>query len=114
MAYTMRVSLAGTNALTSTDVTKYSIFADDDNVLIKQLSSGTENGQDEEVTHSLSYFPHFYAYGEISSGRFQIMTGYNLFGDFRAHVDSTKLYLTNLTGSDKDMRYFIFYDDMPE
>lgn len=114
MAITFRVSLAGFNALTEADVKNYSLYADSDNILIKEQSRGTVNGQAEQITHSIGYLPHIYAYGEISSGRFQLGTGYNLFGDFRAYVDDTKLYLNNTTGSDKDMRYFIFYDDIPE
>lgn len=114
MSNVMRLALPGYNALTETDIDNFSLYTDSDNVLIKEHSRGTVNGQNKEVTHSLNYYPHFYAYGEISSGRFQIMTGYNLFGDFRAKVDSTKLYLQNTTGSDKDMRYFIFYDNVPE
>ncbi len=114
MGQTIRVSLAGYDALTETDIKKYSLYADSDNILIKEQSRGTINGQSENITHDLNYYPHFYAYGEISSGRFQIMTGFNLFGDFRAYVDATKLYLQNTTGGDKDMRYFVFYDDIPE
>jgi len=113
--FTVRVSLPTVDALEANpDPKDYSLLADDDNVLIKELSRGTVNGQSKTVDHDLNYYPHFYAYGEISSGRFQIMTGYNMFGSFRAYVDATKLYLQNTTGSDKDMRYFIFYDDIPE
>ncbi len=113
MAITLRVSLAGFDALTETDQTKFSLYADEDNILIKEQSRGTVNGQNESVAHSIGYNPHFYAYGEISAGRFQIMTGYNLFGSFRAYTDNSNLYLVNTTGSDKDMRYFVFYDDVP-
>ena len=111
---TIRVSLPTYNALTDTNPDHYALYADEDWILIKEKARGTVNGQDENVTHSLNYYPHFYTYGEISSGRFQIMTGYNLFGDFRSFADSTKLYLGNTTGGDKDMRYFIFYDNIPE
>ena len=114
MVKVIRCALSGYNALTDTDPNHFSLFTGEDDVLIKEHSRGTVNGQSESVSHNLSYFPHFYAYGEISSGRFQIATGYNLFGDFRAYVDATTLYLQNTTGSDKDMRYFIFYDDVPE
>lgn len=115
MAQTIRVSLAGTNALeASPDARNYSLLADADNVLIKEHSRGTITGSGlQEITHSIGYFPHFYAYGEVSAGRFQLMNGHNLFGEFRSHVDSTKLYLRSLVGS-VDMRYFIFYDDIPE
>lgn len=114
MTNVIRVALPGYNALTDTDPNHFSLFSGEDDVLIKEHSRGTVNGQYESVTHNLNYYPHFYAYGEVSAGRFQIMSGYNLFGDFRSYVTSTKLYLDNTTGSDKDMRYFVFYDDVPE
>lgn len=112
---TVRVSLPTIDALeASPDPRDYSLLADDDNILIKEFSRGTVNGQSKTIEHALGYYPHFYAYGEISSGRFQIANGYNLFGDFRSYVNDTNLYIQNTTGSDKDMRYFIFYDDIPE
>ncbi len=115
MATRIRISLVGTNALEgSPDPRNYILLADADNVLIKEQSRGTLTGMGTlSTTHSIGYRPHFYAYGEISTGRFQIMNGYNLFGQFRSRVDSTKLYLENLTGSSKDMRFFVFYDDIP-
>jgi len=114
MGKVIRVALPGYNALTDTDPNHFSLFTGENDILIKEQSRGTVNGQSTNITHGLNYYPHFYAYGEVSAGRFQIMTGYNLFGDFRAYVDKTKLYLQNTTGSDKDMRYFVFYDDVPE
>jgi len=114
MKNVIRVALTGYNALTDTNPNHFSLFTGEDDVLIKEHSRGVVNGQSEEVSHNINYYPHFYAYGEVSSGRFQIMTGCNLFGDFRGWVSNTKLYLYNSTGSDKDMRYFIFYDDIPE
>jgi hypothetical protein len=115
---TVRVSLPGINALeTSPDPTDYALLADEDNVLIKEQSRGSVEVSDadtEVVAHNLNYLPHFYAYGEVSSGRFQIATGFNLFGDFVANVDDTNLNLNNRSGSTAEMRYFIFYDDIPE
>ena len=114
MSITLRVTIPGYNALTETDQKKYSIYADEDNVLIKEQARGTVNGQNETVAHNLGYFPHMYAYGEISAGRFQLMTGFNLFGSFKAFVDDTNLRLFASGLGDVDMRYFIFYDDIPE
>lgn len=112
MAQTVRVSLPTYNALTDTDVRHYSLFADADNVLIKEFTRGSRTGTGN-ITHNLGYYPHFYGYGEVSSGRFQIMNGYNLFGNFYSEVDTTKLYLSTLLGASTVMKYYIFYDDIP-
>ena len=117
MSYTIRVSLMGTNALESApDVRNYSLLADDDNVLIKEHSRGTKSVGAYSAgiaEHSLGYFPHFYAYAEKSSGRYQLVNGYNIYSEFRAEVDTTNLYLYNAGSSTKIMRFFIFYDDIP-
>lgn len=115
----LRISLPAINALeASPDARDYSLLADEDNVLIKEHSRGSstiDDLQTLEVSHNLNYLPHFYSYAEISSGRFQISNGYNLFGSFRSFVDSSKLYIENVSGvNDSDVRYFIFYDDVPE
>ena len=117
--FTVRVSLLGIPAdEVNPDPRDYALLADDDNVLIKELARGTtdiDQGNTFNVEHSLGYFPHFYTYGEITPGRFQIINGFNLFGDFRSYVDNDKLYITNVNGVDPaETRYFIFYDDIPE
>lgn len=111
---TVRVSLPGTNALEENpDPRNYALLADDDNILIKEHSRGSVPNTDV-VEHNIGYFPHFYAYGEVSSGLFQIASGYNLVGEFTSSVDENNLYLTNNSGSAREMRYFLFYDDIPE
>jgi hypothetical protein len=118
MGNTMRVALQSYNAETDTDPRHYSLFTDEDNVLIKEHSRGSaekDAGQTLTVNHDLGYYPHFCAYAEISSGRYQVVNGYNLFGAYRSNVDVDNLYIKNvLAGNDFTMRYFIFYDDIPE
>jgi len=113
---TFRVSLPGFNCLTEADPANYSVYADSDNVLIKEHSRGSATiGQTTySVSHNLGYFPHFYVYGEISAGKFQIVNGYNLFGDWRSILkDVNTLDITNIRGpASADLRYFIFYDDV--
>lgn len=115
MSNVIRVALPGINALESADPRDYSLFTDEDNLLIKEHSrgSGTTSGT-LTVTHDLGYFPHFYTYGEISSGRFQLVNGYNLFGDWRSITYTDDLEIQNTGGpANAEVRYFIFYDDIP-
>lgn len=113
----LRVALEGYSALIDIDPRHFSLFSDQDNVLIKEHSRGSAsvaNSAIQQITHSLGYYPHFYTYIEVSSGRYQIVNGHNLFGDGRSHVDTTKLYIRNTSGATAIVRYFIFYDDIPE
>lgn len=117
MTNVVRVALTGYNATTDTDPRHYSIFSDQDNVLIKEHSRGTtqmDDGDTDTITHSLGYTPHCYVYGETSTnGRFRLVVGYNLFGDWRMHVTDTTLVVRNTIGTDdREMRYFIFYDNI--
>lgn len=112
---TIRISLPGIDALESTDPRDFALIADEDNVLIKEHSRGSvEDDTTVEVSHGLDYFPHFYAYGETSSGTYQIINGFNIFGEFRSYVDNDKLYLVNTSFGERIMKYYIFHDDMPE
>ena len=114
MAYTIRVSLAGTNALEgSPDPRNYALLADSDNILIKEHSRGTYANGSLSVDHNLGYPPHFYTYAETATGgRFRIVSGHNLYGDFRSHATDTALVVINSTGSSREIRYFIFYDNI--
>lgn len=118
MANVIRVALSGFNAVTDSDIRHFSLYSDDDNVLIKEHSRGTvtdlDDAQTSTITHSLGYSPHCYVYGETSTnGRFQLVTGYNLFGDWRMLTNDDDLEIDNNTGTDnRDIRYFIFYDNI--
>lgn len=117
MAQTIRVSLPTHNSLTDNDVRNYSIFADNDNVLIKEHSRGTTQINDNvqaSITHSLGYSPHCYVYGETSTdGRFQLVCGFNPFGKWRMDTTDSFLRIRNTTGTaDREARYFIFYDNI--
>ena len=70
--FTVRISLPGKDALVSTDPRDFSLFADQDNVLIKEHSRGAgslANGDSATITHSLGYIPHYFAYIQVASGR---------------------------------------------
>ena len=115
MSYTIRVSLPTYNALTDSDPDHYALYTNSDWVLIKEKARGSveiEAYGSAEINHSLGYCPHFYAYGEVSSGRFSVINGYNLFGDFTTYVSESSLHINSGIGSAVDARYYIFYDKM--
>jgi len=114
---TLRISLPGINALESSpDPRDYSLLADEDNVLIKEHSRGSGKTSTIDgtftVNHRLGYKPHFYVYAKQLSGRMGIVNGFNLFGDYVMLVSNTLIVLAGLP--DEDVRYFIFYDNIPE
>jgi len=118
MSQTIRVSLPGYNALTDSNIDHYALYADSDNILIKEFARGTttlDNNETATIAHNLGYSPHCFAYGETATaGRFQIIVGFNIYGGvWRMYVDGTNLKITNNTGNnDKEARYFIFYDNI--
>ena len=116
MAQTIRVSLAGVNALTDTDVRNYALFADADNVLIKEHSRGSSslgNGATLTVAHSLTYTPHVFVYTETgTAGRYKLSNGYDILQPFLVYVDNTNLKVTNQSGATRTVKYFIFYDNI--
>jgi hypothetical protein len=115
MAQTMRVSLPGYNALTEANIYRYSIYADSDNILIKELARGTEtvaNTTTESVAHNLNYIPFYLVYGLIAAGRYRIVNSYNLFSDWRAYSDDDNLYIENQQSAVyTTAKYFICYDN---
>lgn len=121
MTQSMRVSLPGYNALTESNIYNYSIYADSDNVLIKEFSRGSLSVADsasEEITHGLGYIPDFIVYGEdpADSTKKILLTGYPFLGlGWLTAADDDKLYIFNYngTGGALDVEYFIFYEDIP-
>ncbi len=119
MVQTMRVSKPGYNALTETDIFNYSIYADSDNILIKEFvrGSGISNQDDPtvEINHNLGYIPFYLVYTETAvANRFRIANAYAPNSDmWLVHTDDNILYVKNTQVSDDlDFKYFIFYDNM--
>lgn len=114
--FTVRVSLAGTDAdESSPDARDYALLADQDNILIKEQSRGTQtvsSGGTATINHGLGYKPHFFGYTEVSAGVYKLTNGYNIFGPWRCSVDDNNLYYINGSGASNDLRFFIFYDDI--
>jgi len=117
MSIIARVSLPGIDALGSTDPRDFALFADSDNILIKEKARGTvsiADGYNETIAHNLGYFPHVYVWAQSpTSGRWRLVNGYTINGSWRFYVNETNLIIGNRSGATRSATYFIFYDDIP-
>jgi hypothetical protein len=118
MAFVLRVSRPGVNALTDTNPDHYSIFADQDNVLIKEFTRGEVSvgaGVDKVIFHGLRYVPFFLVYvneTSLSSNAWALVgIGSILSMSYAASANVSDLIISNFTGSDRTFKYFIFYDN---
>lgn len=110
---TFRVSLPTINALTDTNPKNFSIFADADNVLIKELTRGASTvATQPQITHSLGYIPFYLIMGEVSSGRYRVANSQNIqAGVWLTYCDTSKIYLDAGASASDKYSYFIFYDN---
>lgn len=120
MSNVLRVALPTYNALTDTNIDHFSLYTDDDNVLIKEKARGTVSTSDVTTTiaHNLGYIPDFKAYVDdqfsfLFKGWKLIAAQESAFSiaPFYAEADTTNLYLINNTGGSLDFIYYIFYDN---
>lgn len=115
MSYTIRVARPGYNALTDTDPDRFALFADQDNVLIKELARGTYSiGSSSSATynHGLGYIPIFMAYYDIGSGKRRWITGQSIYAAVIAYVTEDDLKFENHDTVSRTIRYYIFYDEL--
>jgi len=117
MGMTMRVSLPGYDALTDGTIDHYSIYADSDNILIKEQSRGVatvnwSNGG--TIAHNLGHIPFYLAFCEVSTGRYKLSTYFNIpAADWKLSVDTANLYIWNSYGTAvSKVRYYIFHDKL--
>lgn len=111
----MRVSLPGYDCLTDGTIDHYSIYADSDNILIKEQTRGTivVPGFDGSVAHNLGYIPFYLVYGETSSGNYQLVNSFNIYADWQVSANTTHLLFSN-RGSGSVATYYIFYDNLED
>lgn len=115
MAQSIRVALAGTDAISDSDPRNFALIADQDNILIKEHSRGSAsvgNGSTQTVNHALGYTPHTFVYTEVSSGRYKLSNGYDVLQPWRTYVDNNDLKIQNQSGATRTTKYFIFYDNI--
>lgn len=117
MAFTMRVSLPGYDALTDGTIDHYSLYADSDNVLIKEERRGTvalAYNSIGTISHNLGYLPFYLVYSEVSPGRYRINNSFDpVGGGWRAYTGTANLVIENRYGTaGTASRYYIFYDNV--
>lgn len=114
MPWTMRVSLPGYNALTDGTIDHYSVYADNDNILIKEEARGTitlSNNSFGTITHNLGYVPYAQCYMK-NGNNFENIAGGDLYNDAQKfYVGTNSLVVANFTGGTKTFYYYIFYDN---
>ena len=113
MSQTIRISLPGYNALTDSNIDHYALYADSDNILIKEKARDeveVENFPNTEITHNLGYPPFTLVYYTNGSRNYYVY-GNGMYNSAATWTTSTKLYLDNKTGSTTDFQYYIFYDN---
>lgn len=122
MSFTIRTSLAGNDVLTDTNLDHYSLYADSDNVLIKEKARGAVSisaTTTQTIAHNLGYIPDFKVFVDDQESAF-LRYGWKQVAaqnsgvtanNFYAYCDTTNLYITNNTGSSADFVYYIFYDN---
>lgn len=124
MSNVIRLALPGYNALTDTNPDHFSLFSDEDNVLIKELANQSVNvavagglGYTKQtISHGLGYIPLVTVWADIlDDGRYVPLN--NSFNSVTAPlaicaVDTENLYIINLCAYILKCQYRIFYDDM--
>ena len=114
MPFTIRVSTPGNNALTDTNIDHYSVYADSDNVLIKEFIRGTISVAGTSigsVAHNLGYIP-FYACFQDDGTLDSWCFGAGVVEPYEVSSDTTNIYLTNKFSDAKVFKYYIFHDEV--
>jgi hypothetical protein len=129
MTQTIRVALPTYDAQTDTNQDHYALYADQDNVLIKEFTRGsvsiTGNGSQviSTITHNLGYIPFFLVYvfdtQALHNPNKWMLLAHNTAGastpPYLAVADTTNLYIYNFLAAAAgaiSFKYYIFYDDI--
>lgn len=109
MTWTMRASLPGYDALTDGTIDHYSIYADSDNILIKEKSRGSVvlSGRGT-VSHGLGYVPLSYSYF-LHNGTATYCTSTNGFSQFELYLTAADYIVRAIPGT-RTFKYYFFYD----
>lgn len=118
MSQTIRVSLPGYDALSESNIFNYSVYADSDNILIKEFNRGTmslSSGETNSAFHGFGYIPFVLAFGRQTSGTVTdwtlLMSGGSESGLLYVEVDTDLVYFTKTpNGNTGEVAYYIFYD----
>jgi hypothetical protein len=119
MTQSMRVSLPGYNALTDTNPDHYALYTDEDWVLIKEKTRGSDTldyTASDTIAHGLGYIPMVFLWGENSDGDIIFQGLPDVLSaqeEWQVDINSTNVVVTQLVGIDGcDYKYYIFYDKL--
>lgn len=110
---TMRVSLPGYDALTDGTVDHYALYADQDNVLIKEFTRGTmavAGGGTGTISHNLGYSPIFMGFAKLATNRFQWIYGNGFYNQSYIYASTANIFLVNKSSGTITFKYYVFYD----
>ena len=115
MSNVIRVALPTRDALTDTDPSHFSLFSDSDNVLIKEFDRGADTisggSGTATIPHNLGYIPFYIVFGEVASGKFELVSDYTLHHLWKTYATTSNLIISTNNGSFENYRYYIFYDN---
>ena len=115
MKNVIRVAKTGYDALVETDPSRFSLYSDTDNVLIKEFQRGSNTlalGSTATITHNLGYIPFYMVFTEVDTGRYRLNNRYNIYSEWRVYATTTGLVITNqYSATFTNYRYYIFYDN---
>ena len=113
----MRVSLPGYDANLESDIDNYSLYTDSDNILIKEKSRGTlgvTDGNNGTISHALGYIPLFLTYGQVATGRYRLISGFDPIGaGYNCYSGTSNIIVQNRSGNGTVVQYYVFYDNLP-
>ena len=115
---TMRVSLPGYDCLTDGTIDHYSIYADTDNILIKEYARGSISVgtlATGTVAHNFGYPPMSMGFAKIISGtlnQYQWLYGNGYFNYYYSYSSTANVYFVNAGPFQTTAyKYYIFYDN---
>ena len=116
MPSTIRAALGSYNAKTDNNPDHFSLYGDDDYVLIKEKMHGYKNilpSSYFDIAHNLGYIPMVFVYGREAPNTWTLILGDS--GDAAGHISlsTTNLRIYNGRG-DRSVAfvYYIFYDQI--
>lgn len=121
MTNVLRVALPTYNVKTETDIDKFPLRTDEENILIKEFTRGAfyRSSGVETIAHNLGYVPDFKVYVNDQASMnlrygWKAVAAQNsafLVNNFYAYADTTNIYIYNNSGINCSFVYYIFFDN---
>lgn len=114
MAYGIRVSLPGYNALTDTNPDHFALKSDLNDILIKEYTRGTiivPSSTEVAINHNLGYAPFYliyYTYNNLKNYAYSA----GLYSFFKTYSTTSQIFFKNPISISILINYYIFYDNI--